>query len=128
MPRKKNSKKGENKMENESIEIIEPVVEPVIEPEVEPVVEPIVEPEVEPVVEPELPEIEPETVVEKSGVVIGCTKLNMRENSNKDSKIIGTIDKGVTVQIDLNNSTDEFYKVSAYGKEGYCMKQFINIK
>ena len=124
MPRKKNSKKGENKMENENIEIVNaevtPEVEPSVEPEVTPEVEPSVEPEVEPSVE--------NSGAVSTGVVAGCAKLNLRKEANKTSAVVGVLDKGVTVQVDLDNSTDEFYKVNAYGKEGYCMKQFISIK
>lgn len=116
MPRKKNSKKGENKMENENVEVINTEVTPEVEPSVEPEVTPEVEPSVE------------NSGAVLTGVVAGCAKLNLRKEANKTAAVVGVLDKGVTVQVDLDNSTDEFYKINAYGKEGYCMKQFINIK
>lgn len=150
MSKKKTSKKGEIKMIEENIEtVVEEVVDTVVEAVVEPVVEEIVEAVVEPVVEEVIkstnPEIEPvveevvETVVEPvveetntgavaPGIVTGCGQLNVRENPSKDAKVVCVVAKGNEVQIDLDNSTEDFYKVCASGKEGYCMKQFINIK
>jgi hypothetical protein len=31
--------------------------------------------------------------------------------------------------VDINDSTDEFYKVyTAFGAEGFCQKEFVNVK
>ena len=38
-------------------------------------------------------------------------------------------DTSSEVEIDLGNSTDDFYKIcTASGAEGYCQKEFITIK
>lgn len=64
-----------------------------------------------------------------SGVVSGCEKLNMREDSNKESKIITVLTKDAEVKVNLTESTEDFYKVcTASGLEGYCMKKFIVVK
>ena len=63
------------------------------------------------------------------GFVDGCDKLNVRVESNKDSAVAVILDKSTEVTIDLDNSTDDFYKVmTSEGVEGYCMKKFITIK
>lgn len=68
-------------------------------------------------------------VTETKGVVEGCSKLNVREAANVDSNILCVIDKAAEVVIDLENSTEDFYKVcTSSGVEGYCMKKFIEVK
>lgn len=63
------------------------------------------------------------------GVISGCEKLNMREDSNKESNIVAILTKNAEVTINLTESTEDFYKVcTAAGQEGYCMKKFISIK
>lgn len=104
------------------IEEQELIVEPEVEVESE--VEPVVEPEVEPVVEPEV-EAEPDTV----GVVSDCTHLNIRKGANKSASIISVIPAGTEVKIDLKKSNRDWYKVcTAFGIEGFCMKEYITIK
>ena len=63
------------------------------------------------------------------GIVNGCERLNIRLKPNKESDILCVIDKSVNLCIDVNNSTEDFYKVVIpVGIEGYCMKQFITIQ
>lgn len=63
------------------------------------------------------------------GYIDGCDKLNVRMESNKDSGVVVILDKSTEVTIDLDNSTDDFYKImTSEGVEGYCMKKFITIK
>lgn len=63
------------------------------------------------------------------GFVDGCDKLNVRIESNKDSGVAVILDKSTKIIIDLDNSTDDFYKIiTSEGVEGYCMKKFITIK
>lgn len=63
------------------------------------------------------------------GIVINCVKLNVRKNADKDSEVLCVIEKDAEVIIDLENSTDEFYKVcTSSGVEGYCMIKYIEIK
>ena len=92
--------------------------------EVETTVEPEVETEVEPEVETE--ETEGGSVV--VGTVAGCAKLNVRGEANKDSEVVCIINEKEEVQVDLDNSTVDFYAVTTKaGVTGYCMKKFIAI-
>ena len=89
-------------------------------PTVEPTPAPTVEPTPAPTVEP--------TVKNVEGMVVNCTRLNVRKEPNKNAKVIRILDKGNCVMIDLENSTEDFYKVSTPSGEGYCMKNFIEVK
>ena len=68
----------------------------------------------------------------KVGIVANCEKLNLRRSPLKDSdgaNIITELLPGVVVVIDGDESTPNFYKViTEDGLEGYCMRQFIEIK
>ncbi len=65
---------------------------------------------------------------EKTGVVVDCLKLNVREAPNANANIVCVIDASTNLVIIEEESTDEFYAVcTASGAEGYCMKQFIKI-
>ena len=56
-------------------------------------------------------------------------KLNVRKEAKKESEVIVIINKNEQVTVNVTNSTEDFYKVTtATGIEGYCMKQFINVK
>ena len=82
--------------------------------------------------EPEPPEVLPGTPEAVIGVVVNCEKLNIREDANKSAEVLCVINKGEEVEIDEEDSTDDFYSV-IYGKTkevsvyGYCMKQYIKI-
>lgn len=69
-------------------------------------------------------------VTEKTnGVVCGCETLFVRSEANKESSPLTIIEKDSKVEIDLDQSTEDFYKVTIEsGIEGYCMKKFIEIK
>ena len=105
------------------------VEEPVIEVNNEVIVEEVVnEPIVEGVVVSE-PVTTEATVTEVTGVVVNCNKLNVRKEAKKESEVIVIINKNEQVTVNVTNSTEDFYKVTtATGIEGYCMKQFINVK
>lgn len=62
------------------------------------------------------------------GFVDECDKLYVRKDSSKDSEPLCIIDKLTEVNIDLEKSTEDFYKVYVNGYDGYCMKKFIKIK
>ena len=63
------------------------------------------------------------------GVVIECEKLNVRAEASKESKVLCEIPLGAEVQVDIFESTDEFYKVcTEAGVEGYCVKDYINVE
>lgn len=62
----------------------------------------------------------------KLGIVTDCILLNVREEPKSDANIICTIEALTEVEIDENNSTEEFYKIyTKAGIEGFCMKKFI---
>lgn len=62
------------------------------------------------------------------GTVIDCWKLNVREEPNPDSKVMGTIDHLSEVMIDDTESTDKYYKVcTASGIEGFCLRNYIKV-
>lgn len=71
---------------------------------------------------------EPEITEPIEGIVSGCERLNVREEPNKNADIVCVIEKDASVIIDVDDSTDSFYKVcTEAGAEGYCMKNFITI-
>lgn len=65
----------------------------------------------------------------KVGVVTECALLKVRKTPFVvDDNIEREIPIATELKVDVNKSTDEFYKVNlADGTEGYCMKKFINI-
>lgn len=64
----------------------------------------------------------------KSGFV-NCQFLNLREQPSLESEVLKCLENGHEVLIDESNSTNEFYKVyTASGIEGFCMKQFIDVR
>lgn len=70
---------------------------------------------------------EPKTVI--GTVTSPKPKLNVRSQPSPIGKVLGVIDNGSKVKIDLENSAIEWYKVSSEsGLEGYCMKQFVEVK
>lgn len=75
---------------------------------------------------------EPEEIVKKvsSGVVVGCTKLNVRERPSTEAKVLCTVNKSETVLIDTEAlTTPDFLKIiTASGVEGYCVEKYISVK
>ena len=58
-----------------------------------------------------------------------CALLNVRKEPSIESSKVDVIKKLDEITIDLENSSNDFYKVkTSEGIEGYCMKKFINIK
>ena len=62
----------------------------------------------------------------QQGFVDNCSKLNVRENPNIDSKVVTILNKGDKVQI--NSENDGWYGVVYKGISGFCMKEYINKK
>lgn len=61
--------------------------------------------------------------------VSNCLRLGIYSEPDLDSEIICKVRYLTELEIDLNNSTDDFYKVyTAIGAEGFCLKKFITIK
>lgn len=81
-------------------------------------------PTVEPTVEP-APIVENKPV-HKTGIVSGCTRLNVRNAPRTTAGIVCEIACGTEVEIDEQESTVDFYKVyTSSGIEGYCVKSYI---
>lgn len=106
-----------SKPESSAPEIaVETVMETVTETAVETVVETVTEPEIV---------NEPEPTI---GVVTNCVRLNVREDSEPNAKIVGSINASTELVIDMAESTDEFYKIiTSAGIEGFCVKKYITI-
>lgn len=130
MSHNKNYSKFSQKKENVNLEEIFPETEAVeADAEQEPIMDPVVEAEAEQAQEIVEESQEVEEAVSTVGFVDNCECLRVRKESNVDSEELCIINKLSEVVIDLDNSTDYFYKVTtSEGVEGYCMKKFITIK
>ena len=63
------------------------------------------------------------------GTVVGCARLNVREAPETMADVICVIPVWSEVQICTTHEYDMWYHIyTAAGQEGYCMKQFIEIK
>ena len=60
------------------------------------------------------------------GKVIGGS-LNLRAEPDSDSDVIYVLQNNDAVIVDVDSSTDGFYKVTANGLVGYCVRNFIAI-
>ena len=130
MSHNKNYSKFSQKKESVNLEEIFPETEAVeADAEQEPIMDPVVEAEAEQDQEIVEESQEVEEAVPTVGFVDNCECLRVRKESNVDSEELCIINKLSEVVIDLDNSTDYFYKVTtSEGVEGYCMKKFITIK
>lgn len=64
-----------------------------------------------------------------SGVVTDCQRLNVRKAPSADAEILTVIDAFSNVMVDMDTSSDEFYKVcTEIGVEGFCMKKYITLR
>lgn len=130
MSQNKNYSKFSQKKENVNLEEIFPETEAVeADAEQEPIMDPVVEEEAEQAQEIVEESQKVEEAVQTVGFVDNCECLRVRKESNIDSEELCIISKLSEVVIDLDNSTDYFYKVkTSEGVEGYCMKKFITVK
>lgn len=75
----------------------------------------------------------PEQPAEKTpvfGVVSNCAKLNIRSTpeGGDSNNVIGTVDVSVTIEVDLDSSTEDFFKIrTLQGLEGFCMKNYVTL-
>lgn len=129
MSHNKNYSKFSQKKENVNLEEIFPETEAVeADTEQELIMDPV-EAEAEQAQEIVEESQKVEEAVPTVGFVDNCECLRVRKESNVDSEELCIINKLSKVVIDLDNSTDYFYKVTtSEGVEGYCMKKFITIK
>ena len=66
----------------------------------------------------------PETV---EGVVVNCSKLNVRAQPSINAEIVCVLDAMSEIEIDVAKSTAEWFHVcTATGVEGYCMRKFVD--
>lgn len=72
---------------------------------------------------------EEETVNEPhtgSGIVTDCLYLNVRKLPDINADVAVVIDALTQVCVDLDASTEDFYKVrTSDGVEGFCMRKYI---
>lgn len=68
-----------------------------------------------------------EPIKKKIGFVI-CNLLYLRNGHSIDDDVIGILDKNQKVEIILNESTSDFYRVHVNDLDGYCMKKYIKIR
>lgn len=70
-----------------------------------------------------------EKSAELKGVVVNCQKLNVRNAARNTAKVIGTISCNTAVVIDMEKSSDTFYKIrTEKGLEGFCMRSYIQLR
>lgn len=124
------AKTNYNKISNKPKEDVKKESKPIVDdlvPEAKPVVEEI--PAVIEKTEVKAPEKKSEKKA-KTGVVVDCIKLNVRNNPHPEAAIELTIDKGTEVEIVGSNG--DFYNVRkgtiTEGFSGWCMKKFISVK
>lgn len=71
-------------------------------------------------------ERKPQDAALPQGFVDNCSKLNIREFPNIDSKVLTILNKGDKVQITSEN--DGWYGVVYKGVSGFCMKEYLDKK
>ena len=130
MSQNKNYSKFFQKKENVNLEEIFPETETVeADAKQELIMDSVVESEAEQAQEIMEESQKVEEAVQTIGFVDNCEHLRVRKESNVDSEELCIINKLSEVVIDLDNSTDYFYKVkTSEGVEGYCMKKVITVK
>ena len=65
-------------------------------------------------------------VIQPQGFVDNCSKLNVREKPNIDSKVLTILNKGD--KVDIKSENDGWYGVIYKGVSGFCMKEYITKK
>lgn len=61
--------------------------------------------------------------------IVNCLRLHVLSEPRIDSEVICKIRYATEVEVDMENSTDKFYKIcTAIGAEGFCPKESITIK
>lgn len=61
--------------------------------------------------------------------VANCLRLHIFTEPNMESDIVCKVRYLTEVAVDLENSTDDFYKIyTVNGAEGFCLKEQITIK
>ena len=63
------------------------------------------------------------------GVVVNCLHLKVYESPDQEDKIVTVITALTEVMVDMDASTDDFYKICVVaGIQGYCRKKYIALR
>jgi len=62
------------------------------------------------------------------GLIDNCGFLNVRKTPSAKADVLSVLKRGTVVMVDLDGSTENYYKVAVGKTEGYCVKEFIFIK
>lgn len=61
--------------------------------------------------------------------VVNCLRLHVYSEPSLYSEVVCKVRYATEVEIDMQNSTDDFYKIyTAIGAEGFCEKELLTIK
>ena len=64
-----------------------------------------------------------------TGVVTDCLRAAIYQEPRANSKVIKVVTLLTKVAVDMDGSTEGFYKVlTSDGIRGYCMKKFIAVR
>ena len=110
------SKKNYNKISTDKVKAAEEVVEEVVAETVEEIIE------TDDVVIEETPVVKQPVI----GVVVGCSKLNIRKGPSLNAEIGLVLNAGD--QVIIRETVGDFYKIGNPEAPDYCMKKFISIK
>lgn len=62
------------------------------------------------------------------GEVIRCRKLNIRKTPDPNGAIVGVLDAGEKVTVDLTTNDPNYYAIATKGeKKGYVVKTYISV-
>lgn len=66
--------------------------------------------------------------VSATAEVIRCMKLNIRKEPNPKAEVIGILNAGTKVVVNLTSKFDQYYEIlDPSGKKGYAMKTYLSI-
>ena len=131
------SKHNYSQYSKNTVNVDETVVEetPVAVEETPTVVEetPVVDvaPAAEPVAEVETSKkkTKPAKPANATGIVSGCTKLNVRAMPNATAAVLCVVDAKTELKIDESKTNKDWCAVcTSAGIEGYCMRKFVEVK
>lgn len=64
-----------------------------------------------------------------TGVITDCLRVAVYKEPRANSGIVKVVTALTRVTVDLEKSTDGFYRIStSKGIQGYCMKKFIAVR
>lgn len=81
-------------------------------------------------IEPNGKAVEPtkEKPTSATAEVVHCAKLNVRSSPSQKGAVIGTLNAGERVVVNLTVENDQFYEILASsGKKGYGMKTYLKL-